>query len=414
MNPERLSNRNEKASFPRSTLQKAGAKAIGAVGDIQVLPPGEQHHQNRIYSPKLQMEDFSDTFSDARIRSDRDYVNYCKLRFPNQYSNDFERSAQKFERLFVSGLQIGRWLGNLPDEQGQVPFNTRSYEATPLDDISHRVDVFTTLRFTNPIETSSQIKVQQLPLAFDITLQDQRQQIVNKLTCCNNNTRLKLPFGFTQIRYYTDGHEKSSLFLVPRYVIGVSKNDIDEISQSSQPSQSRTQTTTPQPNLRSPASLTARFKVLSEIRAQNELLQAMLPDDAEESDDLSLRTAAAYIEAADEQFNHALQVCTQMITNSKMLPKDVLARIQDRPTRTRSIIEEYLLGTSHEEYVDRGRAYSRRKGRAFDDDGKDDTFVQIMRCTRQLTSALYSGEHPELEEHRTLTFHNKAFNIPEN
>lgn len=353
------------------------------------------------------MQDFSDIYSANKIRSDQKYVDRARMSF------DLEggQNARAFEQFFVAGLQQGRWLGNISQTGDQADFTTVTHETTPYDDIYHKIDVFTTLHFQEPVETFAG-NIDKLPLAFDVTIQDKREAIVDKLTRCSN-APTPLPFGFSELTYYSDGRQKSSFNLLPRYVIGVNGNEAKDIREATHVDPNTGVTNI---NPLSARSLITRFKILTEIRAQNELYQVMLPEGADESDDVQLRQAAAYIEAADDCLRQALRICSEQIIQQECLPRNILEKIKNRPAKAspQPIIEEYLMQSAHESYIDSSHAYYRRNGGYFDaSSGNDDTFVLIVNCARQLRDAAMRDEPdgPYLSQ-GAIKAHTEPFDIP--
>ncbi len=356
---------------------------------------GQRALGRTVNSVKLTEEDFADIYSPESIESDLRYVAERKRNFANPEIKD----AQDFEKLFVRGVQLNRWLGNLPDQRGEVAFSTRTHETADLDDYSHRLDAFTVLRFREPVETDTGVKLRTLPLGFDVTISGHPETILDKMTRSYNDDA-ELPFGFSHLKYYTDGREKSSLSLLPRYVIGIDLEELDVL---------RSKTSGSETNLHSPAALRMRFKTLAEIRAQNELFQAMLPDDAYDSEDAKVQLAQAYIEVADEQLNRALADCADEMIKRRCLPNDVIKQVEEsrNPFRARKVIEDYFLEESQERFREgwHGRA-----------DENMDPFVQIIACARELTAAAYDDSQPKrqaaIDERRRVLPQNQKLVLP--
>lgn len=396
-----------------------GAQTLSAINRA-----GASTEARRAYTTQLTMADFGDVYDAQKIQRDQRHCEGRRGKFAMQAAEEKRRAegggpgeeateagrlaeaaevsqrAQLFEKLFVRGVQMGRWLGNLPDQDGTVAFSTRTYQTTDFDDIGRRLDAFTTLKFKTPLETDAGIEISQLPLGFDVTLNTKREVINDKLTK-HYNHQAELPFGFSQLDYYTDGRTKGTLGLIPRYVIGISPNEVEALARAMRGTT---------PDLKAPRVLEMRFKVLSEIRAENELYDAMLPDDAIESTDVRVRTAAAYLEAADAQLNQALNLCTEEMLARRTLPTKVLDKVAgERGGKRRKTIEEYLLVKAHAEHVDRMRDIHSSKGTYYleDQDLEEDPFVAIMTRARQLTEAAYDEDSP-LQAERGLGVHNRA------
>lgn len=407
----------------RASTREAGASQVGgwsrerAVGQAKVGAwdsvrgserksgperAGEWRGERRgapstISSVQLTETDFADVYPRRKIEADLRYVQDRKERFRDTPQSP---RAKAVERAFVRGVQMNRWLGNLSDETGKVSFSTRTHETTKYDDYLHRVDAFTVLRFRDEIETDSGRKLRSVPLGFDVTTSGTRKTVWDKITHAYNDAA-ELPFGFSHLDYFTDGKRKGALGLLPRYVIGVSANESKKIED-----QLRLGMTT---KASSEKLATMRFKVLAEIRAQNELFQAMLPDDAYESDDETVQLAQAYIEVADEQLNRALAICTDDLVKYRHLPDKVLEKIKQaqNPFKTRKIVEEYFL--------EKGREDAEKRRRTEED--WTDPFVQIMACTRELTQAAYDETQPKrlrrVNARRRVMAHDHQLTLPE-
>ncbi len=421
INPERaVVSSSERA--PRTADRLVGQQAISAANQ------GERAKPRATYSPILEMADFADVYSPTKIQQDERYCARMRENFRDQKlvkeaeragvseeelvqirggSERVDRSLQ-FEKDVVRGIQVGRWLGNLPDQNGALPFTTRTYETTDFDDIVSRIDVFTTLKFREPLETDTGLEITQLPLGFDVTTNGTRQRVEEKLTK-HYSHNAELPFGFSKLTYYTDGKQKGPLELVPRYVIGVGAGDMGAIQRSLQGTA---------PNLNAARVLETRFKILAEIRAENELYEAMLPDGAYESDDIRLRRAAGYIEATDAQLNRALDLCAQAMVEHKALPPTIREQLDDIPPqhrgKRRKLIEDYLLQKSHEDYLENQRQIHARLGTYYNqaDDPADHPFVQIINSAHRLTAAAQDDDSP-LQQRRKITTHNQPFYLDE-
>lgn len=423
MNHERFSTESgaelERTPMSRQAARRTGEKTLSASEQdaLQNRLSGEQKTAKpNTYSTILKMSDFAVVIDAGKLRRDEEYVRNSESRFQEQaatkhlddpdwdpdWSPERITETKIFEKLFIKGLQAGRWLGNTVNTAEHPTFGTRTYEATRYDDILHRIDAFTTLKLAEPFETSIGTTVKNLPLGFDVTTDGRRQIIEDKLTRQYNNSA-QLPFGFSQVDYYTNGALKTSLAIIPRYVIGVSSDDVSGIRK-------RLRSGKPV-NMLSPKNLETRFKVLAEIRAQNELYDAMLPDDAYDSEDSQIRRAVSYIETADDKLKTALQACAQEMVKQKVLPAEIMAKIQEKPSRQRQIIEEYLISRGHDEHQELGRERCRAQGEIYDAaaDDADDTFAQIMLCTRRLSEAARQGK---MDAYRTVMAHNKSIEIP--
>ncbi len=363
---------------------------------------------------QLTIRDFADIYPAGKIQSDIDYVERIQKRIEEErekLEKEVGPDAKAFEKFFIAGIQRGRWLGNVANTDGENTFTTETHETTDFDDLRHRIDAFTTLHFAEPVETTAG-NINKLPMAFDVTLQDNREKIVDKLTRCSN-AKTPLPFGFSELTYYTDSGKKSAFNLLPRYVIGINGDEAKYIRETTHVDPN---TGVASFNALSPRTLITRFKVLTEIRAQNELFQIMLPEDIDESDDIRWRQASAYIEAADECLRQALRVCSNELVQRQCLPRAVLDKIAARPAAAspQPVIEEYLMQSAHEAFVDQKRERCRRTGERFVEGESDDTFVAIVNCARQLRDAVMDDEPDGFYASQgALKAHNRSFEIPQ-
>ncbi len=406
MNPERVAQTFERGEDSSKQLSREQYQKLGSDAMRQPEPePKSKKLLEQRPPTALTLETFAGVYPETKLRSDQRYVDRLDERFNRD--PDSGKAAKAFEKLFIYGVQTGAWLGNLPDAAGHPPFITKTFESTKYDDYRHRVDSFTTIRFAEKIHTETGT-LKGLPLAFDVTINSSREKIMEKLTRCYNDDA-ELPFGFTHLDYYTNGRTAGECEILPRYVIGVSSEEAKGVSE--QLLRRAPNGSSLPPRLLSPQNLHTRFKVLSEIRAQNVLFQAMLPDDAYESTDLKMRKACAYLEAADQQLNEALIVCANEMVRRKCLPPDVIAKIEQggKAQSVRKTIEDHLLATCHERFVENQRDFARRNGVSYvPSSEEDDTYVQILTCARELERAAYDDEnYPEVAARRHVMAQNQ-------
>lgn len=363
--------------------------------------PGPMRPITSIY---MKVEDFEGVYPESKLRRDERYVrDYRHDLGAYEYS---EASSKQFEELFIRGVQVGRWLGNInrkrQEGEGAGGFVTQTFETADYDDIRHRVDAFTIMKFDKPVETDAEMSLRTLPLGFDLTLSSDRTTILDKLTrSCNDNA--VLPFGFTHIDYFTDGRRRMECPLLPRYVIGINEHEIFGLNR-----QTRENARWQGAGLLTKQNLRTRFRILSEIRAQNELFEAMLPEDAYDNPSENIRIAQSYIEVADRELNHALVRCAHDMVQYKALPEKVVTEIEENPLRTRSIIEDYLIWEGKKYYHKNRRA---QMGDVADNPAYSDTFVQIMTQVRRLTEAARnggSGKFPLIENLKAEQPRNKV------
>lgn len=356
---------------------------------------------------QLKMENFSDIYPEKKIHKDERYVQgvreFVGIGLEDNY---LEKSL---EDLFISGVQLGRWLGNSERHAREAnssageeaSFTTKTYKTTEYDDFRHCTDAFTLLYFKDKLTPEVGKSFRTLPLGFDVTLSSDRRQILDKLTHFYNDDE-ELPFGFTHLDYFTDGKKHMNCPIIPRYVIGVGRYDVKDLNRKTGRGERF--------RLNSAENLQTRFKILSEIRAQNELFEAMLPEDAYDNPSENVKIARAYIEVADRQLNHALGVCANELIQYQALPSEVIEQTQENPLRTRAIIEEFLLQDSREKFLKSDKRWIQHPPKRL-----DDPFVQIMTYTRKLREAAFAGgskAFPHIDELKAEMAHNKSILAP--
>lgn len=410
MNSERVAQTFERGGDESSQPSREQYQRLGSDAMRQKEPgPTAKKLLEQRPPTALTLETFAGVYPNAKLRRDQAYVDRLDEMFDRD--PDSGKAAKSFEKLFIYGVQTGAWLGNLPGADGHPPFITKTFESTKYDDYRHRVDSFTTIKFAEKIQTETGT-LKGLPLAFDVTINSSREKIMDKLTRCYNDGA-ELPFGFTHLDYYTNGRTAGECEILPRYVIGVDSSEAQELSEQFT---RRMADGRPSPiKLLSAQNLYARFMVLSEIRAQNMLFQAMLPDDAYDSPDIKMKKACAYLEATDNQLNTALLICANEMVQRRCLPTEVLEKIErdGKAQSTRKTIEDYMLKSRHENFVERQREYARRNGTIFDPNaGEDDTYVQIVTCARELEQATYDEtSYPEVAARRRMMAQNQKLEL---
>lgn len=351
----------------------------------------------------IKMSDFVGIYGAKKVMRDQEWV--LGLAQEMAKSRKSPEAAQ-FEDIFIQGVNIGNWLGNLTTARhGGPEFDAFAMKAALLDDLSGKTDDVVELKFAEPIEGEDGSSIASVKLAFDVTTTPQRKAIRDKLTKSCNSGRVDLPFGFTHLEYYENGDERGPVARLPRYTIGLSKYDIRDIWE-----RSSVDTRYGGKIRQMPPSPQTQFKVLTEIRAQNELFYAMLPEDADEALRLEL-------EATDECLQGALTSCAQLMVKRGMLPRAVRDKIEAEhkrlaaagarnvTTRDRGIIEEYLLESSHAYFQVSEQERARRTGEKPEAD-QDDPFVQIVTEARRLVTMAQKGE---LDEYRKPMPRNKGF-----
>lgn len=281
--------------------------------------------------------EFRSVYDEEEIQRDREYVEKTERRIQKKRlresgsteSTPLEELADDFEVMVLYGIQRNAWLGNTIDENGKIPFKTYTSGATRFDDLKHRVDAFTTVEMTDPVENEeNESSLVRFHMGFDATLSGNRDTIDEKIMRCQNDETLKVPFGFTQIKYYANSENGAvgRVELVPRFTLAINKQLADELrkvmnTQLTEGKQLENIKFKPgQNNL-------ARFMVLSEIRAQTQLYYAMLPeelwqDEPPEGKDEAqwlkdkeiVMEAEAQLSQIDEKITGAMDVCAKRLS----------------------------------------------------------------------------------------------------
>lgn len=360
------------------------AESVGRKAERKPVP---------VQSLQMRIEDFVGVYPDAKLRRNERYVRDFRIHSNTVKLDNYEgaEESRQLEQIFLEGIQVARWLGNTGTKRSEISglgqFSTLSFEAAEYDDIRHRVDVFTLLKFRQPPENEAGIKFRTLPIAFDLTLAGNRNAIIDKLTrSCNDDE--PLPFGFTRVDYFTDGKNRMGCPIMQRFTVGISGNEIASLVR-----QMMEHARHPGYGLHSKTNLRTRFRMLSELRAQNELAEAMLPENAYESPSKNVRIARAYIEVSDRVFSHALSECAQDMVQFRALPTSVLAKIAENPRKIRTTIEDYLMWEGQ-------KYFQKDQQELIADEVAEgghytDAFVQNMTQTRKLTEAARNGGSKE-------------------
>lgn len=362
-----------------NTLDRSSARRLGRLAVVNALKANSE--------PEISIDDFGDVYDAAKISADKRYVAEVEKYFDE--SSEL-KTATVFEQLFINGVVLGNWLGGTTVEGDGVveDFTPSARSANRYDDLRNRIDTAVTLNFDEPVrDDDNRDTMKKLVLGFDVTVNNSKQQLVDKITR-SSNTKIELPFGFSRMAYYQDSEGHGKIPLMPRYVVGLSGDTVNEVLRLSKV---RTTDNTVDFELFSAKNLINRFKILSEIRAENELYQAMLPD---RLNSRVLRSASTQLYIADRCLHKALKVCTRELVNRKCLPQAINEKVAEaeangRGTKARNIILEYLLQRD-QEIFDSESKERRAQGKAII--GTGDTFVQIMQICSQLQEAAYSGK----------------------
>lgn len=354
------------------------------------------------------------------INADRGYIRRCQERYRDRDEDGegipSQARAKQFEMMFLYGVQRNAWLGNTLNVFGQPPFTTDTSATTEYDDYKHRIDAFTTLTFAKaqPNETYQASSVRAV-MGFDATISGNRKVITEKLTRCSNDRQTPLPFGFSQIKYYVNNRSVSRQLLVPRYVIGISGQRVQDLQEMARVERQNGKITDMRFN--TGQSAMTRFMVLSEIRAQNELYKAMLPD---QLDTPMLKKAGMSLDVISQQLNGALDQCIDRLARLKWVMGDAkltpqTAQTPEEREELRQYVQQRVMDYWRREFTEGEEEKARRRNGGFlpsdfqPNPAFSDTYVQIMQCTQRLTDAAKQGK---LNSHRKVMAHTEPFMVP--
>lgn len=380
----------------REVMDRASAQRLGRLAVVNALKANSE--------PEIAIDDFSDTYSADKISADKRYIAGVEKHFGE--SNKLG-TANVFEQLFINGVMLGNWLGGTTVEDGGVveDFTPSARSTNRYDDLRNRIDTAVTLNFDEPVRDDDNYNtMKKLVLGFDVTVNNSKEQLLDKITR-SSNTEMELPFGFSRLTYYQDGDSHGKIPLMPRYVVGLSGETVNNVLRSAGV---RSTDNTVDFELFSEQNLLNRFRILSEIRAENELYQAMLPD---KLDSHVLKGASTQLYIADKCLHKALKVCTRELINRNCLPTEISEKVAEaeaggRGTKARNIILEFLLKRDQEKF-DLQSKERRLQGKVVT--GTSDTFVQIIQICNQLQEAAYSGK---LDRFRGIGKRNFGLKMP--
>lgn len=343
------------------------------------------------FGSQIRMAEFAGVHSARRIISDQKYV---LERAADRKEQGERPEADQLELIFIEGVNVGGWLGDVTGDRDA--YQARAQATAQYDDFSHRLDAAVELLFAKPIRShDDEGALRQTTIGIDVTVSGSPIMILDKLTR-HYSDRSCLPFGFSRLDYYAHDDVREAKAMVLRYVIGLNVREVRRIWRRLKPGSKGGHLQAFRPN--SPESLQMRFKVLSEIRAQNLLYCAMLPED---QTDKVVRKAALQIDAVDECLNAALKDCTKQIIARRVVPEKVFAPRRDgrKLPSEREAIEEFFIAESWQKYRN------------------DDPFQQIMSKARRLLGILYDTDEDNpvrraLTERRKIMMHNQRLAAP--
>lgn len=160
---------------------------------------------------RIQMADFKDFYPDAVIRRDEDMIANIKrrLQFADQRETTAGRLAAVFEQIFTDQIELNEWLGP----------NVTTMGASEYDDVVNGVDTIAQIES----ETSNA----HLGFTLDVTIS--RLKISQKL----ERIQREINEGtLTTIKYFASPDEtfRGKLTKVPRLIVGVGANTVEELA----------------------------------------------------------------------------------------------------------------------------------------------------------------------------------------
>ena len=259
-----------------------------------------------IYNAHKSMNDFKAVRNNNEVDSD--------IRYLEDRKKDFGGKgwlADQLESISSHGFVDDEWLGNIPGKTGRAPFEVSPvYTAVdstgnPYDDVVNRIDYAVSIHPTDGQEESI--------IGFDVTLNN--DALTDKLFRTTNDERKSLPFGFSGLDYgyLPDETMLPKMQNIPRYCVTMNLDEETaknykhhyDFLMSKEAKTAKTERTMESLNYLKRFNAKARFEVLSEVFAQNELFQAMLPE-PNGKDNLVINDAKAKLATIQKMLRPAL------------------------------------------------------------------------------------------------------------
>ena len=259
-----------------------------------------------IYNAHKSMNDFKAVRNNNEVNDD--------LRYLEDRKKDFGGKgwlAKQLENISSHGFVDDEWLGNVSSKTGRAPFEVSPiYTAvdstgTPYDDVVNRIDYAVSIHSTDGQEESI--------IGFDVTLNN--DALTDKLFRTTNDERKNLPFGFSGLDYgyLPDENMLSKMQNITRYCVAMNLDEDTaktynyhyDFLMSKEAKNAKTERILESLNYLKHFNARARFEVLSEVFAQNELFQAMLPE-LNGKDNLTINDAKAKLATIQKMLRPAL------------------------------------------------------------------------------------------------------------
>lgn len=200
----------------------------------------------------IKLESFRTEENSREINRDLRYVEGSKLNFDEDKSYE----AKALESIFYFNVARGNWLSDIEGDS----FTSEAVMPAEYDDIRNRIDIATTIHTTEGNRT----------FGIDVTTNPDEDVIRKKILFASNDPDFEAPAaGFGQLKYYADSTgPKGKLSPIPRYCIGINKESVNNILDSTSASERGLHFGKLHP--------IEQFKILHEMAVQNELFETPL------------------------------------------------------------------------------------------------------------------------------------------
>lgn len=182
----------------------------GFVGNFINIDNILEKAEERLSDEKIDIEEFRDMYDDKKIEKDKAEVERLKKIFENEQgeSKELKKLATIFEIIINENLELSDWMG--PEAQ--------TITTTDYDDFINGID---TLVEFNDEEKANHHMGLAIDATFSVNLEEKFEKIKN------NIDKGKL----ATVEYFksSDDTFKGRLSHVPRVVIGVEKNKVEEL-----------------------------------------------------------------------------------------------------------------------------------------------------------------------------------------
>jgi len=204
-----------------------------------------------IKSETLNIDDFKTDENADEIARDHRYIEETKKHFEDE--NGYH--AKALERIFYFNVSQQNWLCDITDKS----YESEAIAPTDYDDYRNRIDLATTVHTEEGPRT----------FGIDITTNPDPDVIRKKILFASNDPNFDAPAGFGQLKYYADSTGyKGKLGPIPRYCIGINREAVDDILDSTKITSTGVHFGKLTP--------VEQFKILQEMSAQNELFETPL------------------------------------------------------------------------------------------------------------------------------------------